>query len=66
MSQEMLRQKKAVEMLRGVASGTPTQSSQASVTEAVVQNNMKMSWRDGAHARTRAVTLSIKRGFIDG
>lgn len=58
-----------VEVLRSVASGNSNKiiASRMSITEATVKGHMKnILSKLGANDRTHAVTIAIKRGFIDG
>jgi DNA-binding NarL/FixJ family response regulator len=58
-----------VEVLRRVATGNSNKiiGAQLSVSEATVKGHMKsILSKLGANDRTHAVTIAIKRGFIDG
>jgi DNA-binding NarL/FixJ family response regulator len=58
-----------IEVLRKVAAGTSNKiiASQLAVSEATVKTHMKsILSKLGAHDRTHAVTIAMKRGFIDG
>ena len=58
-----------VEVLRKVAAGTPNKiiASQLAISEATVKTHMKsILLKLGANDRTHAVTIAMKRGFIDG
>lgn len=58
-----------VEILRRVATGNSNKiiASQLSVSEATVKGHMKsILSKLGANDRTHAVTIAMKRGFIDG
>ena len=58
-----------IEVLRRVATGTSNKiiASQMSVSEATVKGHMKsILSKLGANDRTHAVTIALKRGFIDG
>jgi DNA-binding NarL/FixJ family response regulator len=58
-----------IEVLRKVAAGTANKiiASQLAVSEATVKTHMKsILSKLGAHDRTHAVTIAMKRGFIDG
>ena len=58
-----------VEVLRRVAAGTSnkTIASQLAVSDATVKSHMKnILSKLGANDRTHAVTIAMKRGFIDG
>ncbi len=58
-----------IEVLRKVAAGTSNKmiASQLSISEATVKSHMKsILSKLGANDRTHAVTIAMKRGFIDG
>jgi DNA-binding NarL/FixJ family response regulator len=58
-----------IEVLRKVATGTSNKiiASQLGVSEATVKSHMKsILSKLGANDRTHAVTIALKRGFIDG
>lgn len=58
-----------IEVLRKVAAGTPNKiiASQLAISEATVKTHMKsILSKLGANDRTHAVTIAMKRGFIDG
>jgi len=58
-----------IEVLRRVATGTSNKiiASQMAVSEATVKGHMKsILSKLGANDRTHAVTIALKRGFIDG
>lgn len=58
-----------IEVLRKVAVGTPNKmiASQLGVSEATVKTHMKsILLKLGANDRTHAVTIAMKRGFLDG
>jgi DNA-binding NarL/FixJ family response regulator len=58
-----------IEILRRVATGNSNKiiGAQLSVSEATVKGHMKsILAKLGANDRTHAVTIAIKRGFIDG
>jgi len=58
-----------IEVLRRVAAGTSNKmiASQLAVSEATVKSHMKsILSKLGANDRTHAVTIAMKRGFIDG
>ncbi|MGD0302154.1 MAG: response regulator transcription factor [Bryobacteraceae bacterium] len=58
-----------VEVLRKVAAGTPNKiiASQLAISEATVKTHMKsILLKLGANDRTHAVTIAMKRGFLDG
>jgi DNA-binding NarL/FixJ family response regulator len=58
-----------IEVLRRVATGTSNKiiASQLTVSEATVKGHMKsILSKLGANDRTHAVTIAMKRGFIDG
>jgi DNA-binding NarL/FixJ family response regulator len=58
-----------IEVLRRVATGTSNKiiASQLAVSEATVKGHMKsILSKLGANDRTHAVTIALKRGFIDG
>lgn len=58
-----------IEVLRSVATGNSNKiiASQMSITEATVKGHMKsILSKLGANDRTHAVTIALKRGFIDG
>jgi DNA-binding NarL/FixJ family response regulator len=58
-----------IEVLRKVAAGTPNKiiASQLAISEATVKTHMKsILLKLGANDRTHAVTIAMKRGFIDG
>jgi DNA-binding NarL/FixJ family response regulator len=58
-----------IEVLRKVATGTSNKiiASQLGVSEATVKSHMKsILSKLGANDRTHAVTIGMKRGFIDG
>lgn len=58
-----------VEVLKRVASGNSNKiiGAQLNVSEATVKGHMKsILAKLGANDRTHAVTIAIKRGFIDG
>ena len=58
-----------IEVLRGVATGNSNKriASQMSITEATVKGHMKnILAKLGANDRTHAVTIALKRGFLDG
>jgi DNA-binding NarL/FixJ family response regulator len=57
------------EILRRVAAGTSNKviASQLAVSDATVKSHMKsILSKLGANDRTHAVTIAMKRGFIDG
>ena len=58
-----------IEVLRRVATGTSNRiiASQLSVSEATIKGHMKnILSKLGANDRTHAVTIAMKRGFLDG
>jgi len=58
-----------IEVLRKVAAGTPNKiiASQLAISEATVKTHMKsILLKLGANDRTHAVTIAMKRGFLDG
>ncbi len=58
-----------IEVLRKVAAGTPNKiiASQLAISEATVKTHMKsILSKLGANDRTHAVTIAMKRGFLDG
>jgi DNA-binding NarL/FixJ family response regulator len=58
-----------IEVLRRVATGTSNKiiASQLSVSEATIKGHMKnILSKLGANDRTHAVTIAMKRGFLDG
>ena len=58
-----------IEVLRSVATGNSNKliASRMSITEATVKGHMKsILSKLGANDRTHAVTIALKRGFIDG
>jgi len=68
MTQDALTDRE-IEVLRRVASGNSNKiiGSQLSVSEATIKGHMKsILAKLGANDRTHAVTIAIKRGFIDG
>ena len=58
-----------IEVLRKVSTGTPNKiiASQLGVSEATVKSHVKsILSKLGANDRTHAVTIALKRGFING
>jgi DNA-binding NarL/FixJ family response regulator len=58
-----------IEVLRRVASGNSNKiiGAQLNVSEATIKGHMKsILSKLGANDRTHAVTIAMKRGFIDG